>query len=209
MQRLPVFEFNKDKFRLGQRDAFDETVLRIQHQQESHTAIVLPTRYGKSDFMRMTGLYLLNQGAVSGVMVMTPSRVLRNQMVNLEKLAQSYHWYETKWERINYKGERVRGINPYNMDVSGKIHEMVDSELVATTTSMVSQNLPTIVHWIEILKSRYGVYPVIFVDEAHTASNQTAWGKTIDELAKAGKPTSCSVPLHPIELTVNRYRALR
>ena len=79
VQRLPIFEFNKDKFRLGQRDAFDETVLRIQHQQESHTAIVLPTRYGKSDYMRMTGLHLLHQGAVSGVMVMTPSRVLRNQ----------------------------------------------------------------------------------------------------------------------------------
>ncbi len=62
---------------------------------------------------------------------------------------------------------------------------MVDSELVATTTSMVSRNLATIVHWIDHLKSRYGVYPVIFVDEAHTASNQTAWGKTIEALANA------------------------
>ena len=73
VQRLPVFEFNKDKYRIGQRDAFDETILRIQHRGESHTAIVLPTRYGKSDYMRMTGLHLVHQGAVSGVMVMTPS----------------------------------------------------------------------------------------------------------------------------------------
>ena len=50
---------------------------------------------------------------------------------------------------------------------------------------MVSRNLATIVHWIDHLKSRYGVYPVIFVDEAHTASNQTAWGKTIEALANA------------------------
>ena len=63
MRRLPVFEFNKDKFRTGQRDAFDETVLRIQQRRESHTAIVIPTRYGKSDFMRMTGLHLLHEGS--------------------------------------------------------------------------------------------------------------------------------------------------
>ena len=62
---------------------------------------------------------------------------------------------------------------------------MVDSELVATTTSMVSHNLDIIVHWIDYLNRRYGVYPVIFVDEAHTASNQTAWGKTIEVLADA------------------------
>ena len=62
---------------------------------------------------------------------------------------------------------------------------MVDSELVATTTSMVSHNLDIVVHWIDYLNRRYGVYPVIFVDEAHTASNQTVWGKTIEALADA------------------------
>ena len=186
VQRLPVFDFKKSKFRQGQRDAFDETVLRIQHRGESHTAIVLPTRYGKSDYIRMTGLYLLHKGAVSGVMVMTPSRVLRNQMVNEEKLNRSFRWYETKLERINSSGNRMQGVSPYNMADTPKIEQMVDSELVATTTSMVSHNLPTIVHWISHLKSRYGVNPVVFVDEAHTASNHTAWGKTIAALADAG-----------------------
>ena len=106
-------------------------------------------------------------------------------MVNAEKLAHSFRWYETKLERINSKGERVRGIFPYNMADRPEIQKMVDSEIVATTTSMISRNLATIVHWIDHLKSRYGVYPVIFVDEAHTASNQTAWGKTIEALADA------------------------
>ena len=68
---------------------------------------MLPTRYGKSDYMRMTGPHLLHQGAVSGVMVMTPSRVLRNQMVNEEKLERSFRWYEAKLERVNYR--RAKG----------------------------------------------------------------------------------------------------
>ena len=107
-------------------------------------------------------------------------------MVNEEKLNHSFHWYETKLERINSRGARRSGIFPYNMADSPEIQRMVDSELVATTASMVRHNLQTIIHWINHLKSRYGVYPVIFVDEAHTASNQTAWGETIKALADAG-----------------------
>ena len=187
VQRLPVFDFNKSKFRQGQSDAFDETILRIQHRHESHTAIVLPTRYGKSDYMRMTGLHLLHEGAVSGILVMTPNRVLRNQIVDGLKMRHSFRWYETKLERITRKGERRGGIAPYNMDTSPKIGRMVDSEIMAATTSMVSNNLPTFRHWIDYLrKSHRDVPPVVFVDEAHTASNQTAWGQTIADLAAAG-----------------------
>ena len=187
VQRLPVFDFNKSKFRQGQSDAFDETVLRIQHRGESHTAIVLPTRYGKSDYMRMTGLHLLHEGAVSGVLVMTPNRVLRNQMVDSLKMNQSFRWYEAKLERATRRGERRKGVAPYNVDTSPRIEMMVDSEIVAATTSMVSNNLPTFRHWIDYLrKAHRDVPPVVFVDEAHTASNQTAWGQTIADLAAAG-----------------------
>lgn len=186
MRRLSVFDFNKKRFRVGQSDAFDETVLRIQHAAESHTAIVLPTRYGKSDYMRMTGLHLLHEGAVSGVLVMTPNRVLRNQIVNEQKLTQSFSSYEARLERITTKRERRRGISPYNMSDSPKIEMMVDSEILAATTSMVSHHMETFQHWIDYLRKSYGVPPVVFVDEAHTASNRTAWGKTIADLADAG-----------------------
>ncbi len=185
MQRLAVFEFNKDRFRLGQRDAFDETVLRIQQRNESHTAIVLPTRYGKSDFMRMTGLYLMHQGVVSGVMIMTPNRYLRNQVVNRETLQRSFQCYDTRVERITQQGQRRPGISPYNMYEQPEISRLTDSELIAATTSMVSHNLDTIGHWIDHMNRRYGAYPVVFVDEAHTASNYTAWGQTIAALAEA------------------------
>ena len=67
-----------------------------------------------------------------------------------------------------------------------KIESLVDSELVAATTSMVSNNLSTFQHWINHLRKSHGVPPVIFVDEAHTASNRTAWGKTIADLADTG-----------------------
>ena len=74
---------------------------------------MLPTRYGKSDYMRMTGLHLLHEGVVSGVLVMTPNRVLRNQMVDGPKMIQSFRLYEAKLERITMTGRRVKGISPY------------------------------------------------------------------------------------------------
>lgn len=185
MQRLPVFEFNKNKFRQGQRDAFDETVLRIQHRAEPHTAVVLPTRYGKSDYMRMTGLYLLHKEAVSGILVMTPNRVLRNQMVDIPKMGQSFHLYEATLECIT-RGKRRKGIALYNIDSTPKFDFMLDRNILAATTSMVSNNLPIFRYWIDYLKKSHGVPPVIFVDEAHTASNRTAWGQTIADLSDAG-----------------------
>ncbi len=60
-----------------------------------------------------------------------------------------------------------------------------ESELVATTTSMVHNNLSAVRDWIDGLKAIYGVYPIVFVDEAHTASDLTAWGQTIKDLADA------------------------
>ncbi len=186
MRRLPVFDFDMSKFRQGQSDAFDETVLRIQQNGERHTAIVLPTRYGKSDYMRLTGLYLLHQGAVSGILVMTPNRVLRNQMVDEQKLCQSLSLYDANLERTNTRGVRRKGISPYNMVDSPRIQMMVDSEIVAATTSMVSHHMQVFQHWIDHLKKSYGVPPIVFVDEAHTASNRTAWGKTIADLAGTG-----------------------
>ena len=108
-------------------------------------------------------------------------------MVDKLKMNKSFGLYEAKLERITRTGKRRRGIAPYNINASPKIEMMVDSEIVAATNSMVSNNLPTFRHWIDYLrKSHRDVPPVIFVDEAHTASNQTAWGQTIADLAAAG-----------------------
>lgn len=186
MTRLPVFEFDKTPFYLGQQDAFDETVKRIQHGGESHTAIVLPTRYGKSDFIRMTGLHLMHHGAVSGVMVMSPNQVLRNQMVDEPKLKESFRRYSVRVQRlVRRTGEQREGISPYNMSKSPDFNSMVDSELIATTIQMANENLSTINHWIDHLKYIYGSYPVVFVDEAHMTSDISVWGKAVEFLSEA------------------------
>ena len=176
MPRLSEFSFNIAKFRRGQLGAFEVTTKRVMQDQEPHTAIVLPTRYGKTDFMLMTGLYLMHQGAVSGILIMTPNQVLRNQAVDIDKLRSSLSRYETIVERIQSNGTKARGIDPYNINESPRIERLVEHTPLAATTSMVMHNIPTFRHWIDYLRRRYKAPPLVFVDEAHTASNHTAWG---------------------------------
>ena len=184
--RLSEFQFNLSKFRRGQRDAFNVTTKRVMQDHEGHTAIVLPTRYGKTDFMLMTGLYLMRQGAVSSVLVMSPNQVLRNQAVEDRKLRASLSRYEPMIERMLQDGSARAGIDPWNISDTPRIERLMEKFPLSTTTSMVRHNIDLFLHWIDYLKRRHGVPPIVFVDEAHTASNHTAWGETIEQLAKAG-----------------------
>lgn len=186
MPRLSKFQFNKKAFRSGQLGAFETIVKRVMQDRERHTTIVLPTRYGKTDVMLMSGLHLVYQQAVSSILIMTPNQVLRNQAVDREKLETSLRRYAVAVERILPDGSRRPGIDPYNVDGHPSIEHLLNLFPLAATTSMVMHNIATFRHWVDYLKQSYGVPPVVLVDEAHTASDQTAWGNTIHALSSAG-----------------------
>ena len=58
---------------------------------------------------------------------------------------------------------------------------------IVATTQMVHSNMRSFRMWIDHLKYKTGgVPPIVFVDEAHTASNLSAWGGTIKEVSDAG-----------------------
>ena len=186
MPRFSHFAFDQGQFRRGQLGAFEETTKRVMQDREPHTAIVLPTRYGKTDFMLMAGLYLMKHEAVSGMLIMTPNQVLRNQAVDHDKLLTSLRRYKVEVERLLPNGTKRRGIDPYNINASPRIERLVNHAPVSATTAMVHSNLSTFCHWIDYLDQKQGVPPIVFVDESHTASNLSAWGSTIKALSDAG-----------------------
>ena len=188
MLSISEFTFSMEKFRRGQLGAFEVTTKRIMQDREKHTAIVLPTRYGKTDFMLMSGLYLMEQKAVSGMLIMTPNQVLRNQAVDTAKLHKSLSRYGVSVERVLSDGRKRPGVDPYNIDAGSgaRIEFMLDRVPNAVTTSMVMYNPGVFRHWIDHLQQAAGVPPVVFVDEAHTASNQSTWGQVIQHLGEAG-----------------------
>ena len=187
--RLTEFQVDLSKFRKGQLDAFNVTTKRVIQDKESHTAIVLPTRYGKTDFMLMTGLYLMRQGAVSGVLIMAPNQVLRNQAIADHKLRESLARYKparSVIRRMLPDGSTREGINPWNIMDPPRIERLMEHFPLAATTSMVWNNISVFQHWSDYSKHRYGSPPIVFVDEAHTTTDMTAWGGTIKALSEAG-----------------------
>ena len=187
MAQFSEFTFNREPFRQGQLGAFDVTTKRVMQDRERHTAIVLPTRYGKTDFMLLTGLYLMRHEAVSGMLIMTPNRVLRNQATDDNKLLSSLRRYEVAVKRLMPDGKERAGIDPYNVNEAPRPERLINHAPIVATTQMVHSNMRSFRMWIDHLKYKTGgVPPIVFVDEAHTASNLSAWGGTIQEVSDAG-----------------------
>ena len=184
------FNINTDRFRPGQQQAFDTIIDRIRNGH-SHTAIVLPTRYGKTDVMRVSGLWLWRERMVSRAMVVVPNQFLRDQFVNLEKSDASLARY-----KVNLPG----GMPCYKVERRPSApfppHHAV---FCAITTQMVSLHKGFFSDWVDHEIATYGVPPVIYIDEAHTGSEVNTWGDSVDVLAKAGA--------FVVLLTATPYRA--
>ena len=110
LERLSDFTVDIDKFRPGQLGAYQETIKRVR-ANEQHTAIVLPTRYGKTDFMHVTGLELIRLGLVSSAMIMAPGKALREQSLRNEELLKCLHFYG-----INSEVSKYEVVRPPNFD---------------------------------------------------------------------------------------------
>ena len=89
-------DINLEAFRPGQRAAYLKIVDRIRQggKENQYTAVVLPTRYGKTDVMRASGLTLYREGIVSNILVIAPETILRDQAVHPEKLAACRQRYQ-------------------------------------------------------------------------------------------------------------------
>ena len=68
---------NLEALRIGQRGAVSTIVNRVR-EREPYTAIVLPTRYGKTDVMRVAGMQLLYSGHISRALILVPNEFLRD-----------------------------------------------------------------------------------------------------------------------------------
>ena len=58
--------------------------------------------------------------------------------------------------------------------------------MLATTTQMATLHISTFTQWVERMRRKTGVPPVVFVDEAHMSSNENRWGETMGQLGDAG-----------------------
>ena len=170
-------EINLDALRIGQRGAVTTIVDRVR-AGESYTAIVLPTRYGKTDVMRVAGV-MLHGSFVSRSLILVPNRFLATQCLHGDK------WMEAI-QRYNLP-IGPGGIPVFDADQAPRFpFPPQNAAFIAMTTQMASQQVEFLTHWVEYEKRKYGVPPLIFVDESHTGAEDNTWGTCVQKLAEAG-----------------------
>ena len=166
-------QINLEPLREGQRAAVATIVHRVR-AEETHTAIVLPTRYGKTDVMRVAGAMLMPV-FVSRVLILVPNTYLRAQIVD-----------EPRWESARIRYGLPNAIVDEAIRAPTPPFPRRGVQFVSMTMQMAQGHTRRLVEWVEHEKYRNDVPPLVFVDEAHTGSTENQWGNCVEELARAG-----------------------
>lgn len=170
------------KMRPGQRDAVAVIQQRII-LRERFTAVVLPTRYGKSDVCRVASLRLIHGGLVSAALVMSPNVILRDQMGDTRRFATAFTRYGIPDVPALMKIRTLK--TPVaRFHANGEVFFSATMQLVNQNTDENRQDV--FCSWVRAITRERGTPPVIFVDEAHTGSEDNSWGQTTKKLADAG-----------------------
>jgi superfamily II DNA or RNA helicase len=171
-----LMQIDLSSMRPGQRRATQTIIERIA-AGESHTSIVLPTRYGKSDVIRLAALQLSLDQLCCGAIVMSPGGDLRNQIVRKTKIQEMCARY---------------GIA---MGLAKNVHEWKKNEinpfannpyLLSVTIHYANFNRKDIASLINSRHYTTGLPVVVFVDETHMVSSKNEWGKTLSEFVANG-----------------------
>ena len=173
---------NRDKLRPGQRDAID-VILQCVRNGKRNIAIVLPPGYGKSDVMRVSSILLMLQKQVSRALILEPAEALRKQIINrrmMQDAADRYNLPPVLGSKIQtYEVTSAPGV-PFPPS------RHADAAFVSMTIQMANANVRRLVDWVQWEQRQSGAPPIIFVDEAHTGSDQNEWGNTTRQLREAG-----------------------
>lgn len=188
---MPNFTFNWEKLRLGQRQAINTIRSRVR-AREPFTSIVLPTRYGKSDVARLATLQMMSDGTVSNGLIVAPATNLVEQLLDESRLEASSRYY-------GFSRDVFFGVQTINNPP--RLTRLKRSPLSSITTHMANLHIPILQQWVNTMiadPSGPRLWPVVFMDEAHLASDSNRWGNIAETLANAGA--------HVVVMTATPYR---
>lgn len=175
----PLRGLNTSEMRKGQIEAVD-VVCRGYATGVPTTSIVLPTRYGKSDTMRLVTLCLWRDGFLPVALALSPGLVLRNQ------LADKKRWNEAI---IRY-GFDLTKVPIRTLDYPEAYPNGNGECFLSATIQLVARNIDVFRKWVSWVIRETGKPPIIFIDECHTGSEENSWGALAEELMAEGAHVS-------------------
>lgn len=144
---------------------------------EPRTAIVLPTRYGKSDVIRLVAVLSKREGYSAGSIALSPGHLLRNQLVRGDKIDQMVGRYDLP------AGAR-------NMRVMASPSEWQPFSngeyLLSATIQIATRNIDDFCKLVDSERHRTGKPIIIQIDECHETSERKRRGQLVERLEVAG-----------------------
>lgn len=161
--------------RRGQRGAINCIIDRTKNDHKT-TAVVIPTRYGKSHIARISAIELIEQGIVSCACLVAPGILLRDQLVDTKKIKDMIALC-----LIN----TTRPLSVSRLE-SWSVPFQNDEYFESMCTQMLSKNIDQICEWVKFVIKKIGRPPIFYIDEVHTGSEDNSWGRCVKRLTDAG-----------------------
>lgn len=173
--------FQPGRLRIGQQGAVGKIIERVTAGQ-THTSIVLPTRYGKSDVIRVAGAMLIKNRVSTRCLILEPATYLVNQIMNPTKMAEAIGNYGLPFTAKELSVYPMLG----NFRFQSLIADYAPFLAMTIQMALVNTNNGILQHLIDYDIKRGNGPPLVFIDEAHTGSASNAWGACTKALSEAG-----------------------
>lgn len=161
--------------RPGQRKAVETIVSRFR-ADEPYTALILPTRYGKSDVMRVAAYQLWQDGFLACALALSPNVLLRDQLGDRKNWNEAAARYSLDVSQLKIKTLERLEVRP---NANGEM-------FLSATMQMVERNVDIFAEFVESVLHGTGQRLLVFIDEAHTGSDDNNWGAAGEQLVAAG-----------------------
>lgn len=163
-----------DKLRSGQKRAIELIRDRVR-DGEKYTSVVLPTRYGKSDVIRLSSLLVQDEGLSPCSLVLSPNGLLKWQIADTARWKGMLQRYDVKLSKPPQVTQLHRPVVRPN--ANGEV-------LLSATMQLIQRNVDIFGAWVESERHRTGLPVVVFIDESHTGSETNEWGRAVEVLVK-------------------------
>ena len=161
--------YDETKLRSGQKRSLDTIIMRLRSGC-SHIAIVMATRYGKSDLQRIAALKAIDQGLACCAISLSPNTFLCDQMDS-----------EKKWAAFCTR-LAIRSTPKHSRLSTCVQNPIINGEVfLSITMQFFQRNLEYFKDWAKAMYDRTGKPMLLFVDECHTQSTMNEWGNGVTD----------------------------
>jgi superfamily II DNA or RNA helicase len=171
---------NDDSQRAGHTEAITKFRLWMDRGCDGLAfAIYMCCRYGKSDTIRNLALLAIAAGKASAALVVHPSPDLADQFLEESRLKS----WRQRWLPVGPRLGKIQVLPDF-------AHQsMCDGQWIGSIhiqALMQPMQIALLVKWVERCKTKTGLPPIIFFDEAHQFSSGNKWGDVARRLQAAG-----------------------